>query len=65
MKPFKVMAHINSLNGGLDEITVLEERTSDKGEKYYIVSYKGKLCTAIFNWFVEAYFTDDIYGIVG
>jgi len=66
MKPFKTQAHINSLNGELDEITVLEkcENEGDPRGPYYIVDYKGTLCTAIFNWFVCAYFTDDLYGLI-
>ena len=30
----------------------------------YIVDYKGVRCHALFNWFVGAYFTDDVYGII-
>lgn len=56
----KTKAHIHSLNGEMDEITVLE----DKGNNLYIVDYRGVKCTAIFNWFVCAYFADDIYGKV-
>ena len=53
MKPFKTQAYIQSLNNGLmkpthkDEITVLD---------------KGVRCHALFNWFVGAYFADDVYG---
>jgi len=63
MIPFKTTAHINSLKGEIDEITVLEE-TEMRNQKVYIVDYKGKKCTAIFNWFVCAYYADDIYGII-
>lgn len=59
--PFTVTAHINSLDGATDEITVLGE--DKKGNQpYYIVNYKGVKCTAIFNWFVCAYYADDVYG---
>lgn len=67
VKNFKTQAYINSLNVGkmrpevMDEITVLEQ----VGRNDYIVDYKGVKCHAIFNWFVCAYFADDIYGIVG
>ena len=58
MKPFKTQAHIHSLDGKMDEITVLE----DKGNNRYIVDYRGVKCTAIFNFFTCAYYADDIYG---
>ncbi len=63
MTTFKTQAYINSLNEGLtkpthkDEITVLEK----VGDNNYIVDYKGVKCHALFNWFVGAYFADDIY----
>ncbi len=41
-----------------DEITVLEK----VGDNDYIVDYKGVKCHALFNWFVGAYFADDVYG---
>ncbi|MCD7728562.1 MAG: hypothetical protein LUI60_01445 [Clostridia bacterium] len=56
--PFKTEAHINSLQGKMDEITVLEVI----GDNLYLVDYKGVKCTAIFNWYVCAYYADDIYG---
>ena len=64
MTPFKTQAYIQSLNNGLikpthkDEITVLEK----VGDNDYIVEYKGVRCHALFNWFVGAYFADDVYG---
>ena len=57
MKPFKTQAHIHSLNGDMDEITVLDII----GDNDYIVDYKGVLCHALFNWFVCEYYADDIY----
>ena len=60
MKKFKAMAHINSLNGNLAEITVLE----NVGDNDYIVEYNGIKCHAIFNWFVCEYYADDVYAIV-
>lgn len=60
MKPYKDLAHINSLNGQMAEITVLE----DKGNNQYIVEYGGVKCTAIFNWFNGTFYADDIYGII-
>ena len=43
MTPFKTQAHIHSLNGKMDEITVLEK----VGENDYIVDYKGVKCHAL------------------
>lgn len=63
---YKVQAYIQSLNIGkmrpevMDEITVLEQI----GRNDYIVDYKGVKCHAIYNWFVCAYFADDVYAIV-
>ena len=63
MRGFKTQAYIQSLNKGLsrptytDEITVLEK----VGDNDYIVDYKGVQCHALFNWFVCAYFADDVY----
>ena len=60
-KPYNTKAHINSLKGETDEITVLGE---DKrgNQPVYIVDYKGIKCTAIFNWYNCSYYADDIYG---
>ena len=46
MTPFKTQAHIHSLNGKMDEITVLEKID----ENDYIVDYKG------------VNYADDVYG---
>lgn len=61
MTPFKTQAHIHSLDGKTDEITVLEE-TQNGRQTTYIVDYRGVKCTAIFNWFNCAYYADDVYG---
>ena len=61
MKPFITQAHINSLHGQMDEITVLE-KIDDVCQSYYIVEYRGVKCTAIFNWFICEYYADDVYG---
>ena len=60
MKPFKTQAHIHSLKGEMDEITVHKEL----GNNDYIVDYKGVKCHALFNWFVCEFYADDIYRIV-
>lgn len=38
---------------------------SEKGYNDVIVSYQGKLMTAVFNPFVTLYYVDDIYGVLG
>ena len=66
MTPFKIQAYIYSLNRGkeisteMDEIIILKQI----GNNDYIVDYKGVKCHALFNWFVCAYYADDIYTIV-
>ena len=60
MKPFQTQAHIHSLGGKMDEITVLKK----VGDNDYIVDYKGVRCHALFNWFVCQFYADDIYRIV-
>lgn len=62
MKPYKTKVHINSLHGGMAEITVLDK--PDENENKYIVEYGGVKCSAIFNWFVCEFYADDIYGII-
>lgn len=57
MKPYKTQAHINSLSGKMDEITVLDK----VGDSDYIVDYKGVKCHALFNWFVCQFYADDVY----
>ncbi len=63
MKGFKTMAHIHSLDGAIDEITVLDSK-QDGAQTVYIVNYKGVKCTAIFNLYAGAYYADDKYGII-
>ncbi len=60
MIPFKTKAHIHSLGGEMDEITVLEEI----GDNKYLVDYRGVKCSAIFNWYNCTYYADDVYGKV-
>lgn len=63
MKPFQTQAHIYSLDGAMDEITVLDEKQNGS-QTTYIVEYRGVKCTAIFNPFTCEYYADDIYGII-
>lgn len=60
MVHFKTLAHIHSLNGDMDEITVLNK----VGDNDYIIDYKGVKCHALFNWFNCTYYADDIYTIL-
>lgn len=60
MNEYNTMAHINSLKGELDEITVLKK----VGNNDYIVDYRGVKCHALFNWYVCEYYADDVYGRV-
>lgn len=58
MIPYKIQAHIHSLNGGMDEITIIDK----VGDNDYIVDYKGVKCHALFNWFNCTHYADDLYG---
>ena len=66
MKEFKIQSHIHSLDGKMDEITVLapQKLFGKLIPHSYIVKYKDITCTAIFNYFSNAYYCDDIYGKV-
>ena len=58
MTAIRTIGRIHSLGGKEDEITVLEKC----GDNDYIVDYKGVRYHALFNWFVNRYYVDDIYG---
>lgn len=62
MRAYKTMAHINSLDGGMAEVTILDK--PNENENRYIVDYGGVKCFALFNWFVCEFYVDDIYGII-
>ena len=62
-EPFKEQAHIYSLDGKMDEITILGE-TMQGQQRTFIVDYRGTRCTAIFNVFTGAYYADDKFGII-
>ena len=66
MKPYTVMAHIHSLNGEMQEVTVLEQETlfGHPIQNSYIVKYGDIKCTAIYNPLVCQYFADDKFGII-
>lgn len=52
---------IHSKNGEMDDIVIV----SENGYNDVRVSYKGNICTAVFNPFACAYYVDDIYGVIG
>lgn len=58
MTNIKTIGRIHSLGGQEAEITVLDKC----GDNDYIVDYKGVKCHALFNWFVNRYYVDDVYG---
>ena len=62
-EPVKEQAHIHSLDGKIDEITILGE-TMQGQQKVFIVDYNGIRCTAIFNCFTGSYYADDKFGII-
>ena len=60
MKPYKIFAHIHSLNGEMKEAAILVK----VGDNDYIAEYRGVKCHAVFNPFNCTYYLDDIYAIV-
>ncbi|MBQ8299859.1 MAG: hypothetical protein IJX99_08445 [Clostridia bacterium] len=62
-EPLKVKAHIHTLDGQIDEISLIGE-TMQGEQKTYIAEYSGKRCTAIFNVFTSSYYADDKYGTI-
>ena len=67
MTKFTTQAHIHSLDGNMDTVTVLckEKLFGNYVNNSYIVNYKGTICTALFNCIVGQYYVDDLYGIIG
>ena len=51
-------AHIHSLQGALDAVAIIEEKSLNN----VVVQYKGKFYKAIFNPFSMAFYVDDLYG---
>jgi len=62
----KVEAYINSLKDKKNDRHVLGEATIGKsiGNNLYLAEVNGVRCTAIFNFFTNRYYVDDVYGIV-
>ena len=55
---FEIQAHINSLGGELDLVTIIEH----KDNNHVIAKYKDKYYTAVFNPYVGNYYVDDKFG---
>lgn len=62
----KVEAYIHSLKDHEHDRHVLGEAEIIRqiGDNQYLAEYNGIRCTAIFNIFTEAYYVDDVYGIL-
>lgn len=56
----KVKAHIHSLNGEMDDVTII----SYKDANNVIAEYNGHKYTAVFNVFTGSYYVDDKYGLI-
>ena len=59
--PIREKMHIHSLNGGLHEATILERL----GDNDFIAEYSGVRCHSIYNPFVNRFYVDDKYGVIG
>ena len=61
----KVKAYIHSLKDHEHNRHVLgdAEIIRQIGDNLYLAEYNGVQCTAIFNFFIGAYYVDDVYGI--
>lgn len=64
MTPYKLDAHIHSLNGEIREVTVLAIDTESDSCSVYTVEYNGIKCKARFNPFVCMLYADDKYEII-
>lgn len=66
MKNIKVLAHIKSLNGQLDYITIIDKYIllGNIIKNKFICSYKGINCLAIFNTYNQEYYVDDINSVL-
>ena len=62
----RVHAYIHSLKDRARDRHVLGEAEIIKsiGDNLYLAEVNGVRCTAIFNFFVDRYFVDDVYGVV-
>jgi hypothetical protein len=63
LKERNILSHINSLEGEMDKAILIAE-CEHQNQHIYIVKYKNKFCTAIFNIFVCKFYTDNVYGVI-
>lgn len=61
----KVHAYIHSLKDRENDRNVIGEAEILEciGSNQYLAEYNGVLCTAIFNFFDERYYVDDVYSV--
>jgi hypothetical protein len=62
----KCECYIHSLKDKDNDRHVLAEATIIKkiDDNLYLADYNGVKCTAIFNYFVNRYYVDDVYGLM-
>lgn len=58
--PITEKMHIHSLNGELQEATILKRL----GDNDYLAEYNGVKCHAIYNPFVNKFYVDDKFGVI-
>jgi len=63
LKERETTSRIYSLHGEIDNIDIVGE-CDYNNQHIYIARYQDKYCTAIFNYFVCDYYTDDVYGVI-
>lgn len=47
-----------------DEVEILERQHDNVSSQYIVRTSDGIVCTAIYNVFSDAYYADDVYGII-
>ena len=62
----KVKAYVHSLKDRENDRHRLEDAEIIRkiGDNLYLAKYNGVYCTAIFNYFTNRYYVDDVYGCV-
>lgn len=61
-----LMAYVRSLKNHATNTHIKDKVTivSENGPNNVIAEYKGKRCHAIYNVFTDAYYVDDVYGVI-
>ena len=62
----KVKAYIHSLQDKENNRRILgdAEIIREIGDNRYLAKYNGIYCTAVFNYFTNRYYVDDLYGCI-